>query len=82
MSSSSEADTPPPTPRKQRRNRQPTSTSTVSSDDEHATKQKRHAFVYTHFEEVLSRINPFGPYQYFACFCILYASIEWAGKYS
>uniref|UniRef100_A0A0M3HHY5 Neur_chan_memb domain-containing protein n=1 Tax=Ascaris lumbricoides TaxID=6252 RepID=A0A0M3HHY5_ASCLU len=34
---------------------------------------------YTHFEEVLARINPFGPFQIFACICILFVTIEWAG---
>uniref|UniRef100_A0A915B1W7 Major facilitator superfamily (MFS) profile domain-containing protein n=1 Tax=Parascaris univalens TaxID=6257 RepID=A0A915B1W7_PARUN len=37
---------------------------------------------YTHFEEVLARIKPFGPFQIFACICILFVTIEWAGNYS
>uniref|UniRef100_A0A914WGL5 Major facilitator superfamily (MFS) profile domain-containing protein n=1 Tax=Plectus sambesii TaxID=2011161 RepID=A0A914WGL5_9BILA len=69
-SSSSDAGTPPPGKHGH----------DGGSDDEHDIHKK--GFIYTHFEEVLARINPFGPYQYFTCFCILYASIEWAGNYS
>ncbi|VDM67464.1 unnamed protein product [Strongylus vulgaris] len=43
-------------------------------------KEKQEVVFYTHFEEVLQKINPFGPYQIFAVIVILYASIEWAGK--
>lgn len=66
-SSSSEAGTPPPGKHEHGGG--------SDDDDEHSKKGS----VFTHFEEVLARINPFGPYQYFTCFCILYASIEWAG---
>ncbi|MFH4980515.1 hypothetical protein AB6A40_007224 [Gnathostoma spinigerum] len=37
---------------------------------------------YTHFEEVLERINPFGKFQIFACICICIASIHWAGNHA
>ncbi|CAJ0582647.1 unnamed protein product, partial [Mesorhabditis spiculigera] len=64
-----------------------------SSDDEEIASPKRQVFAtkhkkrkdvvfYTHFEEVLQKINPFGPYQIFCCIVILYASIEWAGNSS
>ncbi|VDO59983.1 unnamed protein product [Heligmosomoides polygyrus] len=49
----------------------------------YATKKKREkkdVVFYTHFEEVLQKINPFGPYQIFTVVVILYASIEWAGN--
>ncbi|KAI6186861.1 MFS domain-containing protein [Aphelenchoides besseyi] len=37
---------------------------------------------YKRFEEVLEQINPFGVYQIFACFCIIFAQIEWSGNLS
>ncbi|CAI4225120.1 unnamed protein product [Auanema sp. JU1783] len=43
-------------------------------------KNKNNVVFYTHFEEVLQKINPFGAYQIFAFIVILYASIEWAGN--
>ncbi|TKR88624.1 hypothetical protein L596_012833 [Steinernema carpocapsae] len=45
-------------------------------------KKVKEIATYTHFEEILSRINPFGPYQIFACIFILLAQIEWAGNSS
>ncbi|VDL84955.1 unnamed protein product [Nippostrongylus brasiliensis] len=41
---------------------------------------KKEVVYYTHFEEVLQKINPFGAYQIFTIIVILYASIEWAGN--
>uniref|UniRef100_A0A0K0DJX3 MFS domain-containing protein n=1 Tax=Angiostrongylus cantonensis TaxID=6313 RepID=A0A0K0DJX3_ANGCA len=41
---------------------------------------KKEVVFYTHFEEVLQKINPFGRYQIFTMVVILYASIEWAGN--
>ncbi|VDK42256.1 unnamed protein product [Anisakis simplex] len=32
--------------------------------------------------QVLERVNPFGTFQIFACICILFATIEWAGNYT
>ncbi|KAK6758862.1 hypothetical protein RB195_016221 [Necator americanus] len=59
----------------------------VSGDNDSRTiyalkkkKEKKEVVFYTHFEEVLQKINPFGPYQIFAVIVILYASIEWAVK--
>ncbi|KAK6054572.1 hypothetical protein COOONC_07922 [Cooperia oncophora] len=43
-------------------------------------QKKKDVVFYTHFEEVLQKINPFGPYQIFTVIVILYASIEWAGN--
>ncbi|PIO63228.1 hypothetical protein TELCIR_15183, partial [Teladorsagia circumcincta] len=43
-------------------------------------REKKEVVFYTHFEEVLQKINPFGPYQIFTVIVILYASIEWAVK--
>lgn len=43
-------------------------------------REKKEVVFYTHYEEVLARIRPFGPYQIFCCIVILYASIEWAGN--
>ncbi|PAV64473.1 hypothetical protein WR25_07046 [Diploscapter pachys] len=43
-------------------------------------KPKKEVVFYTSFEEVLEKINPFGPYQIFTAIVILYASIEWAGN--
>lgn len=42
-------------------------------------KEKKDVVFYTNFEEVLQKINAFGPYQIFCFIVILYASIEWAG---
>ncbi|XGW14981.1 hypothetical protein V3C99_000902 [Haemonchus contortus] len=42
--------------------------------------KKKEVVFYTTFEEVLQKINPFGPYQIFTVIVILYASIEWAGN--
>ncbi|KAK0413500.1 hypothetical protein QR680_006842 [Steinernema hermaphroditum] len=53
--------------------------SIVSIGKIHKKKVKELA-TYTHFEEILSRINPFGPYQIFACIFILLAQILWAGN--
>ncbi|GMS80178.1 hypothetical protein PENTCL1PPCAC_2353, partial [Pristionchus entomophagus] len=52
-------------------------------DEDHRpfrSKEKKEVVFYTHYEEVLARIRPFGPYQIFCCIVILYASIEWAGN--
>lgn len=43
-------------------------------------KQKKEVVFYTNFEEVLQKVNAFGPYQIFCFIVILYASIEWAGN--
>ncbi|KAJ1350742.1 hypothetical protein KIN20_006617 [Parelaphostrongylus tenuis] len=43
-------------------------------------RAKKEVVFYTHFEEVLQKINPFGRYQIFTMIVILYASIEWAGN--
>lgn len=43
-------------------------------------KPKKEVLFYTSFEEVLEKINPFGPYQIFTAIVIVYASIEWAGN--
>ncbi|KAF8383287.1 hypothetical protein PRIPAC_72429 [Pristionchus pacificus] len=43
-------------------------------------RDKKEVLFYTHYEEVLARVRPFGPYQIFCCIVILYASIEWAGN--
>ncbi|CAI2355237.1 unnamed protein product [Caenorhabditis sp. 36 PRJEB53466] len=43
-------------------------------------KEKKDVVFYTTFEEVLQKINAFGPYQIFCFIVILYASIEWAGN--
>jgi MFS family permease len=45
-------------------------------------RKMRERTTYDHFEEVLERIKPFGVYQIFACFCIIFAQIEWAGNFS
>uniref|UniRef100_A0A7E4UV30 MFS domain-containing protein n=1 Tax=Panagrellus redivivus TaxID=6233 RepID=A0A7E4UV30_PANRE len=37
---------------------------------------------YTTFDDVLTNVNPFGVYQIFACFCIVFAQILWAGNFS
>ncbi|GMT10677.1 hypothetical protein PFISCL1PPCAC_1974, partial [Pristionchus fissidentatus] len=44
------------------------------------TRNKKEIAFYTHFEELLARIRPFGPYQIFTCIVILYSSILWAGN--
>lgn len=43
-------------------------------------KEKKEVVFYTNFEEVLQKVNAFGPYQIFCFIVILYASIEWAGN--
>ncbi|KAF1752657.1 hypothetical protein GCK72_019212 [Caenorhabditis remanei] len=43
-------------------------------------KEKKDVVFYTNFEEVLQKVNAFGPYQIFCFIVILYASIEWAGN--
>ncbi|CAD5232254.1 unnamed protein product [Bursaphelenchus xylophilus] len=37
---------------------------------------------YEHFEDVIEQVDPLGRYQIFACFCILFAQIEWTGNLS
>ena len=46
------------------------------------SKSAREARQYEQFEEVLELINPFGVYQIFACVCIVFAQIGWAGEFS
>ncbi|CAD5224338.1 unnamed protein product [Bursaphelenchus okinawaensis] len=37
---------------------------------------------YKRFEDVIEQVDPLGRYQLFACFCILFAQIEWTGNLS
>lgn len=45
-------------------------------------RQKQYQETYSQFEQILIKIKPFGLYQMFACFCIIFAEIEWAGNFS
>jgi hypothetical protein len=45
-------------------------------------KRSREVVQYKTFEEVLRKIHPFGVYQIFACVCIIFAQIEWAGNFN
>jgi len=44
-------------------------------------EKQRYIETYSQFEDILLKIKPFGVYQIFACFCIIFAQIEWAGNF-